>query len=430
LKQFLVTQIYSIGIRLYYCLIYVASRWKQKAKLWVEGRKNWQAELQKHSFGNNVLWIHASSVGEFEQGRPIIESLKSSHPSLQVVLTFFSPSGYEYYKDYPLAEYICSLPQDTPKNAQIWLQAIQPKLVIFVKYDFWLHFLLAIKKEKIPLILVSAIAHPNMFTGLKKHFYELAFSTFSHIFVQSKDDLARIAALYPPECLTISGDTRADQVVQRSQQITEIRGLYELIGHRFCFIAGSMWQQDLNVLIPAMQQFQSENIVWIIVLHELEPNKLNQLQNQLEEKGFKSIRWTTVEQSAGNVNPSKYHDCNAIIFDKMGLLFQLYHYADLVFVGGGFSTGIHNILEPLVWGKKVVFGPHHQKFKEAQDVIHHKLGACINSDNDLVAQISTTLASNQPRPIVDPAAIDYVTNSSGAKAVVLNWIYTQNILKI
>ncbi len=372
--------LYSLGIFIYGLAIRVASVFHPKAAAWVNGRKNWK-QNEKLSQLKNCIWMHCASLGEFEQGRPVLEMLKSQHPERKILLTFFSPSGYEIQKNYLFADYVTYLPLDTYRNAQAWLQRVQPALVIFVKYDLWANFLLAMSRKNIPLFLISATFRPNQWLfrsfnlGLKKVLH-----CFTHIFVQDQCS-ADILNKNKITNVTVAGDTRIDRVITlRNLEFKDAR-IEQFIQHFPVLIAGSTWEPDERLLAEAMCELPPD-YRFILVPHDISEQHVSNLQRSIS---LQSARYTDAEIS-----------CNVrvLIVNKIGILNKLYRYATWTYVGGGFGKSVHNLLEPAVYNKPVFFGPNHTKFPEAEWLKEAGLGHVVKTSSELVTYIKSLPISN------------------------------------
>ncbi len=350
--------IYNLGILLFTALTYLVSPFNSKASLLIKGRKGWADRIKKSiKPGDASVWIHCASLGEFEQGRPIIEAIKKEMPEIKVVLTFFSPSGYEIRKNYPLADCIIYLPPDTSRNALNLLKLVNPEFVIFVKYEFWNNYISAIHNNNIPLYLISSIFRPEQhFFKWYGSFFRNMLKKFTRIFVQDKLSFVLLSGI-GLENVSLAGDTRFDRVVQIAATAREIPQLEQFRGSEKLFLAGSSWKQDEEIIARYINSFP-DKMKWVFAPHEIDKQNIDRL-----EKLFKvrTVRFSEFnEESSG---------ARVLIIDNIGMLSSAYKYAYIAAIGGGFGKGIHNILEPACWGIPVMFGPHHKKFKEAVDLI-------------------------------------------------------------
>lgn len=350
--------IYDLGIQLYSFGAWIASFFDDKAKKFVEGRKDVFTTLStKIDPQSKYVWIHAASLGEFEQGRPIIEKLKVLKPEYKILLTFFSPSGYEVRKNYDGADIVCYLPMDTSWNAKKFLSIVRPSYAIFIKYEFWRNYLTYLKDNQIPTYIVSAIFRPQQaFFKWYGGWYRSILKNFTHLFVQnqeSKDLLSSIGVTN----VSLAGDTRFDRVADIAAKAKQLPIVESFVNNSKVFVAGSSWPKDEDVLIPYMNKHPE--LKFIIAPHEIHEEHLERIISQLKRS---YVRYTkTTEEEAKNA------DC--LIVDCFGLLSSIYRYGQVAYIGGGFGVGIHNILEAAVYGIPVIFGPNYKKFKEAVDMV-------------------------------------------------------------
>ena len=360
--------IYNIGISILHTGMQIAALFNVKARRWVSGRKNLFNRLKsdwaaaKGDAKIPIIWMHASSLGEFEQGKPIIEQLRANEKPFKIIVSFFSPSGYEVAKNYPLANHICYLPVDSASNAKQFLDIIQPDLVIWIKYEYWFHILRGIHERKIPLLLVSAIfmeRQPFFKWYGKLHREMLQF--FTHLFVQTHDSADLLAPLLPQEKFTVSGDTRFDRVLALAAEWKPIPVIEKLLPKfKKVVVAGSTWPDDEKELTHLVKVHRE--ILWIIVPHHIDKISVSKTLTRFPNSMLYS-----------NLNTTNIIDLvasNILIIDAMGLLGRAYHYATICYLGGGFTaTGIHNILEPAVYGKPVIMGPEYFDYAEAIELV-------------------------------------------------------------
>ncbi|MBT3386197.1 MAG: 3-deoxy-D-manno-octulosonic acid transferase [Prolixibacteraceae bacterium] len=351
--------LYKIAIFFYSLLIRLASPFNEKAKLFVKGRKNWRETLQnKIEKDAKYLWFHCASLGEFEQGRPVIEEIKKQFPEFKIVLTFFSPSGYEIRKNYNLADVVMYLPVDTKNNAQTFIDIVKPEKVFFIKYEFWYNYINELKKREIPLYIVSAMFRENQQffknSYLGNWFRKMLFQ-FEHFFVQNETS-AQLLKNIGLSNVTISGDTRFDRVAAIAKNSKEIPIVEKFKGNSTLIVAGSTWKADEELLVEFINQ--NKNIKFIIAPHEVSSANINRLQHLLIKRAnlFSQINETIID------------NCQVLIIDSVGLLSSLYRYGNIAYIGGGFGVGIHNILEAATFGLPVIFGPNYKNFREAVDL--------------------------------------------------------------
>ncbi len=348
--------IYTLGWLILIGLAPLGALVSDKFRRWWRARKG---AMPEPPADKSVIWMHCASSGEFEQGRPIVEYIvRQITPRPYVVVTFFSPSGWErYQQSYSVADWIGPLPFDLPWVMKKWIETLNPLAVFFVRYDLWPNFLHLLRKRNIPTYLLDS--HVHSYGGLRWVWQKYLLRHFTHIFVQTAEDQAFLRKEGFSE-VTLAGNSRALRVQQIREQWIPISGIQEWIGNRFCIVAGSVWTEDVRFLARAYAQLRGLDIRWILVPHEVRPQSIEQIRHWWPAPVllYSQSEW-----------PERYH---TLVIDTMGLLAYLYAYAHLVWVGGGFGAGIHNILEPAVYGKVVFFGPRYERFPEAHELI--KLG--------------------------------------------------------
>lgn len=408
---------YNIFIILYGFGIRFASLFNHKAKLWVTGRIGWEKELTGKLSGNKskIIWIHSASLGEFEQGRPLIESIKKTYPAYKILVTFFSPSGYEVRKNYAGADYVFYLPIDTKKNANIFIDTVQPALTIFIKYELWYHYLNTLHKKHIPCILISAIILPSQsYFGMFGKFFQRMLDFFTHVFVQDENSKNLLTSLKIKSPITVSGDTRFDRVVEISNEIFHHKLIEHFCGEEQVLVAGSTWKEDEEAL--ALLQSNRINLKFIIAPHEINSIHINYIKSI-----FKNAR--CLSDYIIHDNP------NVMIIDSIGMLSKLYRYATLAYVGGGFNkAGIHNILEAAVYGKVVFWGPHFDRSAEASKLIKTGAGYSFNKPADLILQATHLLDSHSERERLNMLAKEFVQTNMGATSRIMVFLQDSKIL--
>lgn len=397
--------LYTVGIRLYALAIKLASISNKKATQWVEGRKNWSTKLQNAGNLEGCIWFHCASLGEFEQGRPLLEKLKSQYPQKPILLTFFSPSGYSIRKNYPMANYISYLPIDTPSNARRFMEIAKPDLVIFVKYEVWHNFFAEIARRKTPLLLISAIFRKDQiyFKPYGKWFRE-ALNLIHKIYTQNSESIDLLQEIGINHA-ALTGDTRFDRVIEIAENSRDIPELKVFSEGHITIVAGSTWLADEALL--AKYASANPEIRWIIAPHETHINHITDIL----EKFPNAIKWSEKE---------KLNSQNVVVIDSIGLLSSLYKYGDIAYVGGGFGSGIHNTLEPAVYGIPVLFGPTFEKFKEAQDLNSIEAGKSVNNYEDLEKTLTTLISRKEIREKMGTNAGRYVSENAGATDKILN----------
>lgn len=347
---------YNLGIYLYQLGVAIMSLFNEKVrKMWHGEREAIRVLQEKVDPHAKYIWFHAASLGEFEQGRPLMEELRKQHPEYKILLTFFSPSGYEVRKNYAGADIICYLPLDTIINARRFLRTIRPVMAFFIKYEFWYNYLHILKHRQVPVYSVSSIFRPDqIFFKWYGRQYAHVLKCFTHFYVQneiSKDLLATIGI----QNTTVVGDTRFDRVLQIKEAAKQLPIVEHFTQSKKTFIAGSSWQPDEEIFIPFLNGNQDWKL--IIAPHVIAEDHLQQIEKMLQER--KVVRYT-------QANEENVSDADVLIIDCFGLLSSIYHYATVTYVGGGFGVGIHNTLEAAVWDVPVIFGPNNQRFQEAQ----------------------------------------------------------------
>lgn len=392
----------------------MASFFHPKATLFVSGRKNQEREFNT-AFKNStekIIWVHAASLGEFEQGRPVIELFRKELPSYKILLTFFSPSGYEVRKNYAHVDWVFYLPWDTPANARNWVNTVNPSFAIFIKYEFWFNYSRELAKKNIPLISISSIFRENqLFFKPYGGFYRTILANFSHFFVQntiSKELLKSIGITN----VTITGDTRLDRVYEISKNPREIWQASRFKGSQKVMVVGSCWEDDFNVLSPFINE-QKDQLKFIIAPHELTENFFKQIENSTSGK---TIRFSDVTNT---IELESYH---VLIIDNVGMLSQLYQYGEFAYVGGGFGKGIHNILEAAAFGVPIFFGnKSYSRFQEANDLIAQGGAFGIGSYADLRKEYEHLILS--PESFLSACKVNrkYVEDNIGATEKIVNY---------
>lgn len=355
--------VYNIGIRIYYWGIYLAAFFLPKAKLWLSGRRQlWSSLTSNWNAGNEEvfrIWVHCASLGEFEQGRPLMEGIKRAYPNAKICLTFFSPSGFEIRKNYTLADFVGYIPLDTAYNAEKFIELVQPDLVLFVKYEFWYHHLKTLSAKGIPTFLVAAIFRPEQifFRGYGGFFRKILLG-FERIFVQDQASAELLESIGMKE-VAVAGDTRIDRVLALAKESVDLPTIEAFTSQHPTLIAGSTWPPDEKLLAEFTQVESFNNWSMIIAPHEIGEAHLQQIEKQFPLTSIRYSQYHTTEQS----------EARLLIIDNIGMLSRIYRYGQLAYIGGGFGAGIHNTLEPMASGLPVIFGPKYQKFEEARTMV-------------------------------------------------------------
>ncbi len=415
--------LYQFFIYFYPIIAKVLSPFNSKARLWVNGRKNIFNQLEKVFANNkhNVLWMHCASLGEFEQGRPIIEQLKKENTHLKILITFFSPSGFEVQKKYALADWVFYLPMDNDTNAKRFYEIVKPSLMLFVKYEFWYFYLQEAKQRQIPLLLVSGIFRDDqVFFKWYGGFYRNMLQCFSYCFVQnqaSADLLARVGITN----ISVSGDTRFDRVKEIADHFSPIQLIEDFIGINPVIIAGSTWLEDDKELQHYVKKHP--HIKFIIAPHNIQQSRIDECVGLYKNVMLYSDLVNGQRSTVNGRQP------NILLINNIGLLSKLYHYATICFVGGGFGDeGIHNVLEAAVYGKPVVFGPVYDKYIEAEELIDAGGGFTVDNALKLEAMFNQLLADKTVYNKACNDSSNYVASKVGATATIVNTIYEKRLL--
>jgi len=385
----------------------------------LNGRKNifdrLRAELQSQD--SKIIWFHCSSLGEFEQGRPVIEKLKSQNPGFKFLLTFFSPSGYEIRKDYKGVDWVFYLPLDSKKNAKTFFDIVNLALAVFVKYDYWHYYLNECKKRKIPLLLISGIFRKEQpFFKWYGNLHRSMLNCFTHFFVQDKESLQLLQSININNA-TVAGDTRFDRVSEIAENFTPIKAIEKFCSGLPVLVAGSTWSEDEKLIKDATANFPDLKI--IIAPHEIHKEHIDQL---------KSFFPDAVLYSQLRVQSPEAIISDHLIIDNIGMLSKLYHYSTIAYVGGGFNKGIHNTIEAAVYGNPVLFGPNYKKFKEAIGLIENGGGICITSSNELSTILQKFISDKTALGLSGKNSFDFVKQNKGATEKILYYIEAIRLL--
>jgi 3-deoxy-D-manno-octulosonic-acid transferase len=425
---------YKIGIRL-------VAPWNKKARAWLDGRKGllerMEVELKP---GGTVVWMHCSSLGEFEQGRPVIEALRRDVPGMRVVLTFFSPSGYSAKKDYAGADHIFYLPLDSPRNARRFIDLVKPSLVLWVKYDYWYYFLVELKKRKIPLVLVSGVFRPDQpFFRWYGRLHRYMLECFTHLFVQTETSRRLLKRLRVTENVTVSGDTRFDRVIEIAEAGEALPEVDAFCGVRPVIVAGSTWVEDEE----EMDHYANSHpeIRFILAPHEIDEDRLAGVERLFRH----CVRYSAWMRNGGSVGDASgqgvskggagmaarpgWPEPNVLLIDNIGMLSRLYRYASVAYVGGGFGDdGVHNVLEAAVYGKPVVYGPVIEKYIEAVELTESGGGMVIDSALEAEKVFDRLLRDARERDEMGRASREYVYSRKGATGTIVRFIYENRLL--
>ena len=363
--------------------------------------------------GEPLLWFHVSSLGEFEQARPVIEGVKKDFPGYKILLTFFSPSGYELRKDYELADYVFYLPLDTPRNAARFLDAVKPDKVFFVKYEFWFNFLTELKKREIPTYIFSALFRPSQFFFRPYgKWFRKALKAYNHIFVQNQSSYD-ILQKFGFNNVSISGDTRLDRVAQIARSAAELPKLEMFCCGKKVIVAGSTWPEDEALFLRFVDECK-EQVKFVIAPHEVHSESILRINSQLQRP--------YVLYSADST-PEQLKNAEVLVVDGYGYLVSVYRYAKIAYIGGGFTTGIHSILEPAVYGMPVVFGPDYHKFHEATEMIRLGAAHSVTNYEDLDLLFDSYLSDPERLSRESLFASQYVESNRGATDQIVRYFF-------
>jgi len=395
--------IYHLGIRLY-------AVFNEKASKWVKGRRNLLKQIEiEFKQAENLLWVHCASLGEFEQGKPVIEKLKERDSDLKVLITFFSPSGYEVRKNYSGAEYVFYLPFDSKRNASKFLDIINPKFAVFIKYEFWYHFLHTLNSRSIPTYLVSArFREEQIFFKPYGGFFRKILTNYNKIFVQDSASIELLSKI-GIETGLVSGDTRFDRVMETKANLKQVDGISLFKGKSKILIAGSTWPDDEKIILPFINS-ESCDLKFIIAPHEIDKVHIEKIQLGLK---VKTILYSEIDKI--NVQGAK-----VLIIDNIGLLSDIYQYGDIAYVGGAFKGALHNILEPATFGIPVVFGPEYKKFPEASELLELGGAFSVSNVDDFYKRINFFLSDPYVVKIASEICKNFVQKNAGATEIIVS----------
>ncbi len=395
--------LYNLGLRVYYVLIRFFSLFNKKAALWINGRRN-----VKYTPFNQCIWFHFASLGEFEQGRPVLEQVRTVYPQSKIVITFFSPSGFEIRKNTPLADAVYYLPLDTAQNAREFITTINPTLAIFTKYEYWYHYFNELHNRQIPLYIISGIFRPKqVFFKWYGSLHRRMLRFVSHFFVQDEQSKQLLQAININN-VTVSGDTRFDRVWANAQNPKPLPEIAEFKNSQKTFIAGSTWPADEELIAKLITQYPDWK--FIIAPHEISEEKINKLIALFPENA--ATRFSQISNLTSQI----------LVIDNIGMLSSLYQYGDIAFIGGGFGAGIHNTLEAAAFGLPVIFGPNYDRFKEARDLIAIGAGYSVNDEVSLKKIVSALVNDAAFSKDAHKKAADYVADNIGATKAIMAYI--------
>ena len=413
--------LYNLFLIFYKLGVKVTSLKSKKARLWLDGRKDlfeklysWHSKLLS---GEKIIWMHCASLGEFEQGRPLIEEIKKTNPEYKILLTFFSPSGYEVRKNYSNADGVFYLPLDGKATAEKFISITQPSLVLWVKYEYWFYYLTELKRKNIPVILVSAVFRKSQpFFKWYGAMWKQILHSFSKIFVQNTESVSLLQTIGFAQNTIVTGDTRFDRVIDNAKNQSSLPDfLLDFVKNNKVIIAGSTWEEDEEELVHYVNT--NKNIKFIIAPHEVDEERIADVKKLFKNSVlFSQLGHTEITE-------------RVIIIDNIGMLASLYRLADVAYIGGGFNdSGIHNILEAAVFGKPIIFGPVYEKFAEATQLV--EAGGAFSITNALELEKLFDALSKDKVLLAKTGAIckNYVEENAGATKKILEYIYKKRLL--
>lgn len=405
--------LYNLTIYIAGFFLKIIALFSPKIKLFVEGRKNVFSVLEEKIKANDkTIWFHSASLGEYEQGLPVIEKIKEKHPSHKIIITFFSPSGYEVRKNNTVADVTIYLPLDTKSNAKRFLKLVHPEFAFFIKYEFWLNYLKELEKSKTPTYLISGIFRDRqMFFKWYGGFYRKALNAFTYFFVQNESSKQKIEAIGFKNVI-VSGDTRFDRVNAILERDNTLDYVENFKNNQLTIVIGSSWPKDEALLIEYINQ-APENVKFIIAPHNIKTEQIANLKSQIKKS-------TVLFSEKDNKDLSNY---NVFIIDTIGILTKIYSYGTIAYVGGGFGNpGIHNILEPATFGIPIVIGPNYSNFAEAVSLV--ELGGCISITNFLELKEILDRLINDPKLLTEKSHIckSFIQNNKGATNTIMKTV--------
>lgn len=395
-------QLYTLAVKTYHLAVATAAFFgNKKAKQWIEGRRTFPSTTPDN---DRWVWIHVSSLGEFEQGRPVIEAIKKQHPKTKILLSFFSPSGYEIRKGYPLADEVLYLPDDTMTNAKKWVGRHNFVAAIFVKYDFWFNYIKCLSDNNIPLYYISVTLSPKHFF-FKRYgkWFAKQLKSVRHFYVQDNDTAALLKSIGIDNS-TVCGDTRFDRVADIAKQAKRFEDIERFIDGRKCIVAGSTWPPDEELLANWLNQMPSDHCL-IMAPHDISESHIRQIERLFKDAVF----YTNI-----------HNQSNVLVINTIGILSQLYQYATFAYVGGAFGSGLHNIQEAVTFGCPVVFGPKYGNFVEAVDLVKQGGAFSVSNQNDFNNAFGQLISNDEERKNASAICHDYVQSKLGATQVIMN----------
>lgn len=409
-----VNHIYNLIAKITWFFLKIVAFFHPKIKLFVQGRKDTFPMLRKTiDKKQDVIWFHVASLGEFEQGLPVMEKIKAEYPTYQILVSFFSPSGYEVKKNTPVADAVTYLPIDTLNNAKRFIASVNPKLAIFVKYEIWPNYLKVLGDNNIPTVLISAIFRKDqIFFKWYGGIMRKALNTFTHFFVQDEKSVNLLNGI-GLQNITLSGDTRFDRVAEILERDNKLPFMEQFKGTSPCFVAGSTWPEDEAIMLPFINESQSP-LKFVLAPHNIKQEHIIALKKAITKKTLLYSDWEKND-------PSQF---DVLIIDTIGLLTKIYSYSNIAYVGGAFATGLHNTLEPAVFGTPIIIGPDYSGFNEAETLVRKK-GILVIKDNFEFNTTITQLLEN-PEYLRKTGQVnaDYVDSNKGASIQIMAYVRT------
>jgi 3-deoxy-D-manno-octulosonic-acid transferase len=416
--------LYHLFVLLYPFAARCIAPFNKKAQLWIKGRKNWKSKYSQvfEKETRPVLWMHCSSLGEFEQGLPLFEALKLRYPNHFFLVSFFSPSGYEIRKNHPVADYVCYLPMDSPKNAKEFIELVNPKIALFIKYEFWYYYLRQLHQKEIPTLLISAIFRKDqIFFKWYGQFYKNMLQFFNHIFLQDDRSKKILASIGLSKKIYLSGDTRFDRVISIANAHTINDTIVHFCNNKNTIIAGSTWSEDDKCLHH--YAIANPSIQFIIAPHDIDKERIDECLQFYPNAILYS------EYEAAIANNLQINNYQTLVIDNMGMLSSLYQYATIAFIGGGFIVkGVHNTIEAAVYGVPIVFGPVYDKYLEAVELVEKEGAFAVADLIELEQVLNELITDKQNRKKIGANAKDYVYSTSGATQKIMLFIQENRLL--
>lgn len=405
--------LYNFGLTIYALILRIIAYRHPKAKLWIDGRKDIFKRMKEAiDPSDRIVWIHVASLGEFEQGRPVIEQIKREHPEYKILLTFFSPSGYEIHKNYKGADYIFYLPLDLPSNARRFLDIAHPEIAILVKYEFWLNLLAELRRRKIRTYIISAIFRRNsIFFKPYGGLWRQALDSFDSLFVQNMESQKLLGEL-GYDNVVVAGDTRFDRVMHIAANAKKMEIVENFKGEKRLFVAGSTWSPDEELLVELINE--NPDIKFVVAPHEIDNVRISALISKCTGG---AIRYTDTSLQ------TDFNTTQVLILNTIGQLSSLYQYASMAYIGGGFGVGIHNTLEAATFGLPMAFGPNYHKFKEARDLITLDATASITSYEELKQWFDSLINDDELLKKRSHTAKDYTRKHQGSTAIIVKTLF-------